>query len=201
MRKEIDLHPYLIAPSEHRSFNENKSQSWLRYLIGSVVSPSVFSLIVLFILLFIPITVLVVGINYRDPHHCPIEPRISVFLIVNGSVSLAWIILIIITTILTTTTTNHCPLISLTLVIVFSITIIIGTIFSIIWTIIGSVWTFNVYYWVTYYYDTQTNFYPYNYCQPELYRFTFVYLILSYVFTFLQCGYHCINNKFTSTKQ
>jgi hypothetical protein len=197
MGKEIDLDQFLVDPSERKFFNENKSQSWVRYLVGSVVTPSIFSLIVFGLLLFIPITVLVVGINYQDARYCPIEPRISVFLIVNGSVLLGWIALIIIVTVFTITATNHCPFIFTFLAIVFSIIIIISTIFSIIWLIIGSVWTFSVYYWITYYYDAQNNFYPYNYCQPELYRFTFIYLILSYVFAFLQCCYYCFNNIFT----
>ena len=64
MRKEIDLDQFLVNPSEHQSFNENKSQSRVRDLVGSVVSSSTFSLIIFAILLFIPITVLVVGINY-----------------------------------------------------------------------------------------------------------------------------------------
>jgi len=197
MGKEIDLDQFLVDPSERKFFNENKSESWVRYLVGSVVTPSIFSLIVFGILLFIPITVLVVGINYQDARYCPIEPRISVFLIVNGSVLLGWIVLIIIVTVLTIMATNHCPFIFTFLAIVFSIIIIISTIFLIIWTIIGSVWTFSVYYWITYYYDAQNNFYPYNYCQPELYRFTFIYLIFSYVFAFLQCCYYCFNIMFT----
>ncbi|UJR12516.1 hypothetical protein I4U23_016691 [Adineta vaga] len=197
MRKERDLEPFLVNSSKQRSFNEIPSQSWIRYLVGSVVSPSIFRLIVFFILLFIPITVLIIGINYRDPRHCPIEPRIRVFLIVHGSVLLGWILLLLIVSILTIrAATKNGPLNSTILVIVFSIIIILGTIFLIIWTIIGSVWTFNIYHWITYYYDTKTNFYPYNYCHPELYRFTFVYIILSYIIVFFQCCYHCFNNKF-----
>jgi hypothetical protein len=197
MGKEIDLDQFLVDPSERKFFNENKSESWVRYLVGSVVTPSIFSLIVFGILLFIPITVLVVGINYQDARYCPMEPRISLFLIVNGSVLLGWIVLIIIVTLITIMATDHCPFILTFLVIVFSVIIIISTIFSMIWMIIGSVWTFSVYYWITYYYDAQNNFYPYNYCQPELYRFTFIYLIFSYVFAFLQCCYYCFNIMFT----
>ena len=203
MRKENDLDPFLVDRSKNKSVNEYKSQFWIRYLVGSIVPASIFSLIIFFLLLIIPITVLIVGINYRDPRYCPIEPRISIFILVNGSVTLGWIILIIIVTLLTikTSKNNHRSSLSIILIIVFSVIIIIVSIFLFIWMIIGTVWVFNVYHWVNYYYDTRTSFYPYNYCQPELYRFTFVYLVLSYILTFLQICYHCFNNMCTSPKQ
>ncbi|CAF1354438.1 unnamed protein product [Adineta steineri] len=197
MRNENDVDPFLGSSSERQSFNENESQPWVNYLVGAVVSPSVISVIILLLLLFIPITVLVVGINYHDPHYCPIEPHISTFLIVHGSVLFGWIIFTIIPTILAKKlSSNDDPYISGIIVIILSVMTIICTIFLIIWTIVGSIWTFNVFYWVTYYYDTKNNFYPYNYCQPELYRFTFVYIILSYIFVFLQICYYCFNNMF-----
>ncbi|UJR12197.1 hypothetical protein I4U23_016374 [Adineta vaga] len=196
MRKERDSEPFLVDPSEQRSFNKNQSQSWVHYLVGSVVSPSHIGLIILFILLFIPITVLIIGINYHDPRYCSIEPRIPIFLIVHGSVLFGWLTLVIIVSIIIIQMAKeNSSFTSPILVIIFSIFIILSTIFLIIWTIVGSVWTFNVYQWVTYYYDTQTNFYPYNYCQPELYRFTFTYIILSYIIVFFQCCYYCFNNK------
>jgi hypothetical protein len=201
MRKENDLDQFLVNSSEYRSVNENTSQSLVRCLVGGVASASIFCLIILFILLIIPITVLVVGINYHDPRYCPIEPRISLFLIVSGSVSLGWIVLTIVVTILTIMAASRRPFNSVGLVIVLSVIILIITIFSIIWLIIGSVWTFSVYMWVTYNYDTMNNFYPYNYCQPELYRFTFVYLILSFILVVFQCSYYCFNSIFRSLKQ
>ncbi|CAF0745092.1 unnamed protein product [Adineta ricciae] len=201
MRKEDELGTLLVDRSKQRPSNENQSTSWVQTLAGSVVAPSTLSLVIFFLLLFIPITALVIGIYYHDPRYCPIEPRLSIFLIVNGSVSIGWILLIIFATILTIMTAKYPNSSALaTLVIVFSGFVILLLIFLIIWLIFGSIWTFNVYYWVNYYYDARTNFYPYDYCQPEFYRFTFVYLIFSYVFMFFQCAYHCFNNKLVSTE-
>jgi len=202
MKKVTDREPFLLNSTRDESLAKTPTQPWMRYIVAGVASASIFFLIILLILLAIPITVLAIGVRYRDPRYCPIEPRISLFLIVNGSVSLVWIFLtIIITGITLIAASNRSYLITIILPIILSILLFIGMIFSFIWLIIGSVWTFNIYYWLTYYYDRKSNFYPYNYCQAELYRFTFTYIILSYILLFLQCCYYCVNNRFISTKK
>jgi hypothetical protein len=91
--------------------------------------------------------------------------------------------------------------ISVLLVTILSIGLFLNLIFSIIWLIIGSVWTFRVHNRVTYEYDIIDHYYPYNYCNPVLYKFTFVYLIVSYVLMAIQCCYQCLTSGFRSKQQ
>jgi hypothetical protein len=194
MKKAADRDPFLKDSVEFKPLNEKPSESWMRYLVAGVAGASVFCLVILIILLAIPITVLAIGVRYRDPRYCPIEPRISLFLIVNGSVSLAWIFITILITIMTIVAAyNRSLVISVILPAILSIIIFVSMIFSIIWLIIGSVWTFSVYKRVTHQYDVMNYFYPYNYCHALL--------IISYVFIIFQCCFQCFNNVFRSKKQ
>ena len=202
MKKAADRDPFLPNSVEFRPLNEKKSGPWMRYLVAGVAGASVFCLIILIILLAIPFTVLAIGVHYRDPRYCPIEPRLSLFLIVNGSVSLAWIVITILITIMTIIAAyNRSLIISVILPVILSIIIFVSMIFSIIWLIIGSVWTFRIYNRVTTQYDVMNNFYPFNYCHPVLYRFTFALIIISYVFIIFQFCFQCFNNIFRSKKQ
>ncbi|CAF2774949.1 unnamed protein product, partial [Rotaria sp. Silwood2] len=84
----------------HSSKSET-SYKWVRYIVGYVTITSIFGLIVFLIMLGIPISMLVIGIRYCRPYYCPIEPRISLFLIVAGSAFIGSIILIILLSLLT----------------------------------------------------------------------------------------------------
>jgi hypothetical protein len=193
MKKEMHRDPLLVNSVKDRSLNKTKSQSWIPCLVCGLASASIFCLIILIILLAIPITVLVIGVRYRDPRYCPIEPRISLFLIVNGSVSLGWIVLTIPLLVIAILAASYRSLSSIILSIIFTIISFLGMIFLIIWLILGSVWTFRVHKYVTHEYDTINHFYTFNYCHPILYQFTFVYLIVSYVLSVFQCCYYCLN--------
>jgi hypothetical protein len=178
--------PLLATSTKPRFVNKNKSRPWIRgVLVGTTAS--ICCLIVLIILLAIPITVLVIGTRYRDPRYCPIEPRISLFLIVHGSILIGWITFTILTIIMAIIFAAGHSTISIALVVILSVLNFLILIFSIVWLIIGSVWTFSVYNRVIYEYDTINHFYLYTYCQPLLYKFTFVYLIVSWVLMAIQC--------------
>jgi len=200
MNNETVLDPLLANSTKRRPVNKKKSDSWIVGLITGTTA-SVFFLIILIILLAIPITVLVIGTRYRDPRYCPIQPRISLFLIVHGSVSIGWIVFTILTTIIAIVFAARRSLISVVLVTIISVVLFLNLIFSIIWLIIGSVWTFSVHNRVIYQYDTINHFYTYNYCNPVLYKFTFVYLIVSYVLIAIQCCCQCLNSGFRSRQQ
>jgi hypothetical protein len=197
MNNKMVLDPLLVNSGKHRPVNTNKSHSRIGGLFAGTAA-SICCLIILIILLAVPITVLVIGTRYRDPRYCPIEPRISLFLIVNGAVSIGWIIFTILTTVMAIFFAAQRSLISVVLVTILSIVLFLHLIFSIIWLIIGSVWTFSVHNRVTHEYDTINHFYPFNYCNPVLYKFTFIYLIISYVLIAIQCFYQCLTSAFRS---
>ncbi|CAF1439067.1 unnamed protein product [Rotaria sordida] len=197
MKQETSAEPF-ITINLKENFVDNsyvkisQSKTWIGHIdTGVAAAASIYGLAVLIILLAVPIALLVIGSLYHDPRYCPIEPRISLFLIVSGSVILAVITLIIIISILTIFFAPLNSLKSRILPFILSIIILIGIIFSFIWLIIGSVWIFRVNKWVTHEYDIINNFYTYNYCHPVLYRFTFVYLILAYIFMVITCAYQC----------
>src|SRR5690349_6410532 len=130
MKKEMVRDPLLVNPGKRRSLNGNTSRSWIRrVLLGGV--GSVFRLTILTILLALPITVLVIGLHYRDPRYCPIEPRISLFLIVHGSVSLGWIALTFVSIVLTIIAARQSsPIVAIPAIILFLI-LFLSMIFSI----------------------------------------------------------------------
>jgi hypothetical protein len=84
--------------------------------------------------------------------------------------------------------------------IMLTILLYIILIFSIIWLIIGGVWTFSVHNRVTHHYDTVHNYYLYTYCHPVLYKFTFIYLIVSYVLLSIQFCYQIKNSPSRSSE-
>jgi hypothetical protein len=197
MNQEIPLHPLLDNSSKRRSLNGNASRPWFRRVLLSGVG-SAFCLIILTILLALPITVLIIGIYYHDRRYCPVEPRISLFLIVHGSVSLGWILLTFISIILIIMATRRRSVTATIPAIILYAILCLIMIFSFAWVIIGSIWTLSVHGRVIYEYDTNYYFYPFYYCNSSLYEFTFVYLFLSYVFIAIQCCYQCCTNPFVS---
>ncbi|CAF1381076.1 unnamed protein product [Rotaria sp. Silwood1] len=183
----------------NRSSNSETSHKWVRYIVGCVTVTSIFGLIIFLIMLGIPISMLVIGIRYRNQYYCPIEPRISLFLIVAGSVSIGLIILIILLSLLTIFISYKNSKMTMIIFLILSFFIFIGEIFSIIWLIIGSIWTFHIRTRV----EHRIN-YPFNmrlYCHKTLYQFTFIYLIIIYILIGLQCCFHCCSIMLRWKKQ
>jgi len=201
MEQQIPLDP--ISPNpfirSHRSSYIEPSYPWIRYVVGGTAVASIFGLIILILMLAVPISMLVIGVRYRDPYYCPIEPRISHFLIVGGSVSIVWIIITILLSLITMFFAYTRSIISIICVLILSIVTFIVQIFSIIWLIIGSVWTFSIRNRVEY-----TINYPFNfrfYCNKTLYQFTFIYLIIIYILIAFQCCCLCGTNIFRMKQQ
>jgi hypothetical protein len=203
MEQKIPLHPISSnsynRPRPHPLSTIEPNYPWIRYLVGAAAFASIFGVVILVLMLALPISMLVIGVRYRDFLYCPIEPRISRFLIVGGSVSLISIILTIALSLLTMFVAYTRSIISIICVAILGLVIIILQIFSIIWLIIGSVWTFSIRNRVQYYIN-----YPFNfrfYCNKTLYQFTFAYLIIIYILLALQIGCQCCLNIFRSKKQ
>jgi hypothetical protein len=173
--------------------------NWSRIVGG--ISASIIGLIILSIFLALPITELVIGTRYRDPRYCPIEPRISLFLIVHGSVLISSIIFMILRIVMTIFVAAKNSTVAICLSIMLTILSYIILTFLIIWLITGSVWTFGVHNRVIHHYDTVRNFYLYTYCHPVLYKFTFTYLIISYVLIAIQCCFQFLSSQFRSSKE
>lgn len=155
-------------------------------IIGGIAG-SICAVIVLGLFLSLPLTVVVIGRHYRDPRHCPIQPRISLFLIVHGSVSIASVLFLMICIVLTVYLASRGSSMSIVLGILTVGVMILLVIFSLIWLIVGSVWVFRVHNRVIHEYDRIHHYYLYTYCNPLLYRFTFVYIIISYMALAFQC--------------
>ena len=98
MEQKIPLEP--VFPRQHRLFEYEPTYPWVRYVVATVAVASIVGIVILVLMLAIPISMLVIGVRYRDFYYCPIEPRISTFLIVAGSVSITWIVLSIILSIM-----------------------------------------------------------------------------------------------------
>lgn len=197
MNREIVLHPLLDNSSKGRSLNGKVSRPWFRRVLLSGVG-SALSLIILTILLCLPITVLIVGIYYHDRRYCPIEPHISLFLIVHGSVSLGWILLTFISIVLIIMATRRRSLTATIPAIILYAILCLIMIFSFVWVIIGTIWILSVHGRVIHENDRNYYFYPFYYCHSSLYAFAFVYLFISYVFTAIQCCYQFCTNPFNS---
>ena len=186
MEQKIPLHSISTNPlnRSRRISGFDPSHPWIRYAVSGAAVASIFGVIILVLMLAIPISMLAMGVRYRDFLYCPIEPRISHFLIVGGSISLIWIILTIILSIITMFFAYTRSIISVICVVILSVIIIIGQIFLIIWLIVGSVWTFSIRNRVEFIINYPINFRVY--CYKPLYQFTFAYLILIYIFIALQ---------------
>ena len=122
----------------------------LSFLLASNAVPSTIGLIIQFLLLTIPVSMLVIGVRYQHRRFCPIEPRISLFLIVGGSVALGYFVLSIILSIVTIFLNYTRSFKTLIPVVVLAIITMLIHIFLFIWVIIGSVWTFSIHNQVEY---------------------------------------------------
>lgn len=193
--------PLLANSIEIRSVDNNSSPQWIRSTVAAVGATSKISLFILVITLTLPIMSLAIGSHYKDPRYCPIEPRISMYLIVHGSFLLILNFLAIIVSIFTLFLVFHQVLFSLILIFIFTIIMFLSSIFLLIWLIVGSVWTFRVHNRVTHEYDIINQYYTYNYCHSVLYRFTFIYLILTYIFIVISCLYHIIRKLISSKRK
>ncbi len=200
MEQKIPLNPISSNRfSPQRLFSDiEPNYPWVRSFVGAVAVASIFGIVILIVMLAVPISMLVIGVRYRDPYYCPIEPRISHFLIVAGSVALVWIVLTILLSLATMFYAYTRSIITIICVVILSLSIFILQIFLIIWLIIGSVWTFRV--------RSRVQFvinYPFNfpvYCNRTLYQFTFTYLIIVYILLALQCCVQCCT-RFLRSKQ
>jgi len=148
--------------------------------------------VILALMLAIPISMIAIGARYRHFYDCPIETRISHFLIVGGSTSLVWIVLTIVVSLLTMFVAYTRSLAGIIGVLVLTVIIFCLQIFSFIWLIVGSVWTFRIRNYVLYYYYDPFQF-PW-YCNKTLYQFTYGYLILCYILLALQICSRCCAN-------
>jgi hypothetical protein len=191
MKKDTVNEPFLVASVQQGPSPSRNSHKTGIVAVGIVVL--IIVLIILIIFSALPITVLIIGTHYRDSSYCPIEPRISLFLIVHGSVVLSLIILMILIIVMVICTLTKHSMAAALLIVVLNILFYIILIFSIVWLIIGSVWTFRVYNRVIHEYDTVDNV-PTFYCHPVLYKFTFIYLIVSSVLVVLKCFFKCLSS-------
>jgi hypothetical protein len=201
MEQKIPLNAIAKNPfnRSRRSSDIEPSHPWVRYAVAGAAVASIFGLVVLVLMLAFPISMLAVGVHYRDWRYCPIEPRISRFLIVGGAVSFVWIILTIILSVMTMFLAYTRWMIAVICVVILSVITIVGQIFSIIWLIVGSVWTFGIRNRVQF-----TINYPFNirfYCHRTLYDFTFAYLIMIYIFIALQLACRCCTFACRSKRQ
>ena len=172
---------------------------WIRYVLTAAAVASVIGIVILILMLAIPIAMLAIGVQYRHFLYCPIEPRLSLFLIVGGSVSLSWIVLTIVLSVLTMFFAYKRSIISVICVGILSLLVILGQLFSIIWLIVGSVWTFRIRNRVQHIIN-----YPYNlpvYCDKKFYQSTFALIIVIYVLFALQICLRCASSLLRSRRR
>jgi hypothetical protein len=156
-------------------------------LIASTVK-SILGLIILFLLFVISTGVFFIGFYYRHSSNCPIEPRISCFLMITGSLSIEWIILSLILSTITIVRKHIQSLILISFIILTALIIIITNLFLTIWAVFGSIWTLKALEKAQYT-DSHLN----TFCRRTLYQFTLGYLVVTYILSALQCWYRlCI---------
>ncbi|CAF0931646.1 unnamed protein product [Rotaria sordida] len=126
--------------------------------------------------LAVPITMLTIGIVKRDK--CPMEPRIPLFLIVTSAASIVWM-----TATLVLNFIKLCCVALLSNSIKTKVYIILGIIIflfcslTMCWMIVGCVWVFPKKSSVQFTDSTALS----TYCDPLLYNFSFIILILQLV--------------------
>ena len=178
--ESMEQNPFLDNSTRPRSSFENTPQSLPGSILGVSVKACAVILIPITLCIAVPTSELVIGLRFRDPRYCPVETRISLFLIVHGAISLGYVAFLIIITALkicgiarSSSAPSAC----------FIIAIVIEVIILLVSTsclIVGAVWTFGVNNQVIHHYDTANNFYLYTYCHPALYRFSRYYIIFWY---------------------
>jgi hypothetical protein len=185
---ELPLQSRLNERMNRRSNHMMMSYLWVRLLLIAAAVKSILGLIILFLLLGVSICVLIIGFHFRHSYHCPIEHKISLFLIVAGSVSVEWIILSIILSIITIVLKRIRSFMLVVFIILTALMIIITNIFLFMWVIFGSMWTLKALNTVQYVTPHENTF-----CHRTLYRFTLGYLVMTYILSALQCWYRlCI---------
>ncbi len=182
-----------LQPNSNTTFNRQLhhvliSHLWVRLLLIATAVKSVLGLIILFFLLVVSVSVLIVGSHFRYSRHCPMEPNVSLFLIVAGSVSTEWILLSFILSIITIIVKHIRSSILVGFIILTGLMIIIINLFLVIWVILGIIWTLKALNTVQY-----TNPHVNTFCQQTLYQFTLGYAVMTYILSALQCWYRlCI---------
>ncbi|UJR23363.1 hypothetical protein I4U23_026373 [Adineta vaga] len=167
----------------------------LKYIPTPVVAilGSIYTLIVLCILLIFPVLELAFGSYYRS--QCPIEPNIPVYLIVTGACGLASIaltIVIVLSFLLLIKKSNTASAIAVGCTVgCVLIFLVLMSFFLFAWFIVGNVWIFGVHKRVDLDNELST-----NYCQRTLYQFAFTMLIISYVMCVLSCCCSCCRSIF-----
>ncbi|CAF2346690.1 unnamed protein product [Rotaria sp. Silwood2] len=135
----------------------------------------------------IPLIKLIIGIYYKGD--CPIDQRIPTYMVVSGACGLALTGLAILLSITfmcfvsDSTTLNVLASCSLCLSVLATIII---SIFLFIWFIIGCVWVFGIHDEVQF--DDR---WKSNYCEPVLYKAAFALLIITIIWSVLQCCFSC----------
>lgn len=150
----------------------DKTQQLATYMLGSVAVASVFC-IVLLIALPIPVAALLIGIKYQNRNNCPLEPRISLFLIVQGASLIAWILLTMVISLLAIYFKNRRGPQLPILIILITLSIWLLNIFKYIWLMLGAIWTFSIVKKVQFSKQDEN-----NYCHQTLYKFAYIYLIV-----------------------
>lgn len=186
-RGEMTEEPFLVTSRNREHSHGKRHKSLTDRVIAGAVIGSLLGLIIPITIMIMAIVPLIIGVRYSDPRYCPIEPRISLFLIVHGSFGLAYSTIEILLCIIILCNKRQRSTSFTTFIVFVSIFLYFGAIFICAWLIVGSIWTFRVNNQVTHKYDTLHNFYTYDYCHPVLYGFTFVYLIISYVLLSILC--------------
>jgi hypothetical protein len=184
MEQELPLQSSSNRINKRESNHIMMSYLWVRLLLIATTVKSILGLIILFFLLGISISVLTVGCHFRYSRDCPIEDNISLFLIVAGSASIEWIILSIILSIITIVLNHIRSFLLVISIILTALVIIITNLFLFSWLICGSIWTLKALDTVQYK-DSHVD----TFCQRTLYQFTLGYLIMTYIFSALQCWY------------
>ncbi|CAF1472147.1 unnamed protein product [Rotaria sp. Silwood1] len=136
--------PLLVSIPNYNKSNLKRSSSNVGLIVGGFAIVSVIGIVILLLLLSLPIIALVIGLHYRDPRYCPIEPRISLFLIVHGSVSIGCLIGNILFGVIVLLFIRRDSSLAVTLNFNSSIFTYTHVIFVWVWLIIGGVWTFSL---------------------------------------------------------
>ncbi|UJR37447.1 hypothetical protein I4U23_030150 [Adineta vaga] len=139
-------------------------------------------------------TIITLAVGSSNISACPIESRIPIYLVVSSVVNLVSIFL----------STTACALhikekdkdmIGFFCVFFSAIGIIILQLFLFIWLIIGTMWVFRNFNQVEY--NSLTN--PSNYCQPGLYQYSVITIVLQYITPLISCC--CKNFAFRKQTQ
>ena len=167
------------APQQHVATQTTDYSTYLRRLAGINTPSMACSAVSITLDLIFTLIALVVGTTNMQA--CPAEPRIPIYLVVLGTVNLVSIGFSIVGSIIhwrrkdKNLTGFYCVICS-------AITIIFFQVFSFVWLIVGSVWVFSIRSTVQY-----TTMNEGNYCQGNLYQYTFVSLIFQYILPWLIC--------------